>query len=80
MNNNETMEFILALDEPELTDGQRLQFTKRLLGELRDRDEVEKADRTQDPTPEAGSKGFATIIGSITALVKIKNIKAFLGF
>lgn len=80
MNNNETIEFILALDEPELEDEQRLQFTKRLLPELRSLDEVEKADRTEDLTPEAGSKGFATLIGSITALVKIKNLKAFFCF
>ncbi len=76
-----TIEFILGLDDPELEDEQRLKFAKNLLRDLRNLDEVEKADRTEDIDPEIGSKpGFATLIGSITALVHFKNIKSFLGF
>lgn len=66
--------------QPELEDEQRLKFAKNLLRDLRNLDEVERADPTEDLTPETGSKpGFATLIGSITALVQVKNIKAFLG-
>ncbi len=80
MSDEGTIQFTFGLDEPELEDEQRLKFAKKLLRELRNLDEVERADRTEDLTPEAGSKpGFATLIGSITALVKVKNIKAFLG-
>lgn len=81
MSNEKTLQFTFSLDEPELEDEQRLKFAQKLLRELRNLDEVEKADRTEDLTPEAGSKpGFATLLGSITALVHVKDIKAFLGF
>lgn len=77
----ETIQFTFELDDPELEDEQRLKFSQKLLKELRNLDEVERAERTEDTTPEAGSKpGFATLIGSITALVQFKNIKAFFGF
>ena len=80
MSKEETIQFTFGLDEPELEDEQRLKFAKNLLRELRNLDEVERADRTEDLTPEAGSKpGFATVIGSITTLVQVKKIKAFLG-
>ena len=80
MSREETIQFTFGLDEPELEDEQRLKFAKNLLRELRNLDEVEKADRIEDLTPEAGSKpGFASVIGSITTLVQVKNIKAFLG-
>ncbi|MDJ0743866.1 MAG: hypothetical protein QNJ32_10945 [Xenococcaceae cyanobacterium MO_167.B27] len=81
MSDEGIIQFTFGLDEPELEDEQRLKFGKKLLRELRNLDEVEKVDRTEDLTPEAGSKpGFATLIGSITALVHVKDIKAFLGF
>ena len=42
---------------------------------------MEKAERTEDLTPEAGGKpGFATVIGSVTALIPVKYIRAFLDF
>ena len=81
MSDEGIIQFTFGLDEPELEDEQRLKFAQKLLRELRNLDEVERADRTEDLTPEAGSKpGFATLIGSITALVHVKDIKAFLGF
>ncbi len=81
MSDEGTIQFTFGLDQPELEDEQRLKFAKKLLRELRNLDEVERADRTEDLTPEAGSKpGFATLIGSVTALVQLKNIQAFLGF
>lgn len=81
MDNTKAIEFVLGLDDPDLEDEQKLKFARNLLRELRDLDEVEKADRTEDLNPEVGSKpGFATLIGSITALVHVKNIRAFFGF
>ncbi len=81
MSKQETIQFTFGLDEPELEDEQRLKFAKNILRELRNLDEVERAERTEYLTPEAGSKpGLATLIGSITALVHVKDIKAFFGF
>ncbi len=81
MRDEGTIQFTFAFDEPELEDKERVKFAKKLLRELRNLDEVERADRTEDLTPAAGSKpGLATLIGSITTLVRVKNIKAFLGF
>ena len=74
------VQFIFGLNEPELEDEERLQFSKKMLRELRNLDEVERADRTEDLAPEAGSKGLATLIGTLTAEVGLKNIKGFLSF
>ena len=75
------IQFTFAIDDPELDDDRRQKFAQKLLRELRNLDEVEKCDRTEDSHPEAGSKpGFATLIGVLTAEVSVKNIQAFLGF
>ena len=75
------IQFTFGLDDPDLEDEERLKFAKKLLPELRNLDEVERAERAEDLTPEAGSKpGFATLIGTLTAQVSFKNIKGFLGF
>ena len=75
------IQFTFGLDDSELEDEERLKFAKKLLPELRNLDEVERAERAEDLTPEAGSKpGFATLIGTLTAQVSFKNIKGFLGF
>ena len=81
MSDEGIIQFTFGLDEPELEDEERLKFAKKLLRELRNLDEVERADRAEDLTSEAGSKpGFATLVGMLTAEVSLKNIKAFLGF
>lgn len=81
MTDDYTIQFTFAIDDPELDDDRRLKIASKLLRELRDLDEVEKADRAEDLNPEAGSKpGFATLIGVLTAQVSIKNIKTFLAF
>ena len=75
------IQFTFGLDDPELEDEERLRFSKKLLPELRNLDEVERASRAEDLTPEAGSKpGFATLLGMVTAQVSFKNIQGFLGF
>ncbi len=63
MSEQRTIQFTFGLDEPELEDSERLKFAQKLLRELRNLDEVERADRTEDLTPEGGSKpGFATLM------------------
>ena len=79
--NKQNIQFTFGLNEPDLEDEERLKFSTKLLKELRNLDEVEKADRTEDLAPEAGSKpGFATLLGTLTAEISFKNIKGFLGF
>lgn len=80
MTDNYTIQFTFAIDDPELDDDRRDKIARQLLPELRKQDEVVKADLTEDLNPEAGSKGFATLIGVLTAEVSIKNIKGFLSF
>jgi hypothetical protein len=81
MTGEPTIKFTFAIDDPELDDERQQKIaSKQLLREIRDLNEVEKADRTEDLNPEAGSKGFATLIGVLTAEVSIKNVKGFLSF
>ena len=81
MTDEPIIQFTFAVDDPELDDDRRQKLAQRLLRELRDLDEVERCDRTEDLHPEAGSKpGFATLIGVLTAEVSVRNIKGFLGF
>ena len=80
MTDNRTIQFTFAIDDPELDDDRRDKIARQLLPELRKQDEVVKADLTEDLNPEAGSKGFATLVGVLTAEVSIKNIKTFLSF
>lgn len=75
------IQFTFELDDPDLEDEERLKFAQKLLPELRNLNEVEKADRAEELTPEGGSKrGISTLIGTLTAQVSFKNIKGFLGF
>ena len=80
MTDNRTIQFTFAIDDPELDDDRRDKIARQLLPELRKQDEVVKADLTEDLNPEPGSKGFATLVGVLTAEVSIKNIKTFLSF
>ncbi len=81
MTDEPIIQFTFAVDDPELDDDRRRKLAQMLQRELKNLDEVEKCDRTEDLHPEAGSKpGFATLIGVLTAEVSVKNIKAFLGF
>ena len=80
MADETTVLFTFGLDSPELEDDERLKFAQKLLPELRNLDEVERADRAEDLNPEAGSKGFATLIGVLQTEVSVKSIKAFFGF
>lgn len=75
------IQFTFGLDDPELEYEEKLKFARKLLRELRNLDEVEKVERTENLTPEAGSKpGISTLIGTLTTHVSFKNLQEFLGF
>lgn len=81
MTGEPIIKFSFAVSDPELDDERRQQIANKLLREIRDLDEVEKADRAEDLNPEAGSKSvFATLVGVLTAEVTMKNVKSFLSF
>ena len=81
MTDPSTVEITFGLADPELEDEQSLKFARKLLPELRQLDEVEKADRTEDVDPELGAKmGLATIVGFLTSHVNIANLKSFLAW
>lgn len=80
MADSPLVQFIFGLDAPDVEDDERLRFARQLLPELRQLDEVEQADRVEDTDLEDGSKGFATLIGWLTADVSIENIKGFLAW
>jgi hypothetical protein len=78
MADSTLIHFTFGLDAPDLEDEERLRFARQLLPELRQVDEVERADRAEDVTSEEGAKGFATLVGWLTADVSAKNITGFL--
>ena len=72
---SDVIKFTLGLADPSLEDEEKLRFASKFLPELRNLDEVEKADRAEDLSPELSSKpGFATLVGVLTAEVSIKNV------
>jgi|GEM_PF-476683 len=75
------IQFTFGLDEPEIEDSERLKFATKLLPELRELDEVKRADRAELLNPEPGAKpAFETLVGFLTAEVSLANIKKFLAF
>ena len=80
MTDQPTIQFTFAVNDPELDDRERQEIAKKLLRQLRKLDEVKKVDRVEDLNPEPGTKGFATLVGFLTAEVSVKNIKDFLSF
>lgn len=80
MTDETVVEYTFGLADPTLEDDERRKFATKLLRELRDSDEVKRADRAADLNPEADGKGFATLLGVLNAEVSVSNIKSFLGF
>ncbi len=75
------IQFTFAIDDPEMEEERRQKIAQKLLGELKNLDEVERAERVENLNPESGSKpGLTTLIGVLRAKVKFKNIKDVLGF
>lgn len=80
MSDQPLIQITFGLSDPELEESDRLQFSKRVLPELRDLDEVERADRAEVLSSEAGMKGFETLMGFLTAEVTLPNLTGFLGW
>jgi hypothetical protein len=81
MTDTRTIQFTFAVNDPELEDAQRQEIAQKLLRDLRQLDEVEKADFAKDRYLEAGAKSvLSTIVGVLTAEVSIENIQKVLGF
>ncbi|MEM9451306.1 MAG: hypothetical protein AAGA75_22600 [Cyanobacteria bacterium P01_E01_bin.6] len=77
MTEQSLIQITFGLSNPELEDDDRLRFSKRILPELRDLDEVERAERVEAFSSETGEKGFVTLIGFLTADVTLSNLKEF---
>jgi hypothetical protein len=75
------IQFTFGLNEPEAEDSERLNFSRKLLQELRQLDEVDSVERAENLNPEVGSKpGFETLLGILTTEVNFKNFGTFLEF
>lgn len=75
------VEFTFGLDAPDIEDSEKLYFSKRLLPELRNLDEVIRADRAEDLSEKEGipKSALTPLVGVLTAEVSWKNFKKFLG-
>jgi hypothetical protein len=81
MTDPQTIQFTFGIDDPQADEERVQKDTLKLLRELRQLDEVIKADRAEDLDPEVGSKvGWATIWGVLTTEVSVESIKGFLAF
>jgi HD superfamily phosphohydrolase len=81
MTDTRTIQFTFAVNDPELDDEEQQEIAQNLLRDLRQLDEVEKADFAKDSKLEPGAKSvLATIVGVLTAEVSIENIQKVLGF
>jgi hypothetical protein len=80
MTEQPSIKITFGLSNPNIEDDERLQFSKRVLSELRNLDEVKRADRTEKESSESGEKGFTTLVGFLTAEVTLSNLKKFTGW
>ncbi|MDJ0728533.1 MAG: hypothetical protein QNJ33_00925 [Crocosphaera sp.] len=73
------VEFSFTINDPNLEEERKQKIATQLLKELRQWEEVETVDFTEDVSPELGSKpGIANLIGWLTTKVKIDKIVNFL--
>lgn len=76
-----TVQFIFYDNDPKLNLNKKEQLAQTLLGQLRQRRDVEKADRVELSTTTTGSKpGIVTLPGVLKTEINAKNIRSFLGF
>ncbi len=81
MTDKPNIHFTFAINDPELDDEQRQRIARNLLRDLRQLEEVEKADFAEDTNIEEGAKSFlAALVGALTAEVSVENFKKVLGF
>ena len=73
------VEFSFTINDPDMEEERKQKLATQLLKELRQWDEIETVDFTEDVSPEIGSKpGIANLIGWLTTKVKIDKIGGFL--
>lgn len=76
-----TVKLTFGVNDPELNDEERQEIAQKLLRQLKQLDEVEKAYRAEDSNLEEGSRSvLATLVGVLTAEVSVENVKKVLGF
>lgn len=81
MANSSNIQITLTLKDKDLDDEELQEATERLLQQMRELDEVEKANLVADPNPQEGSKSlFGFLPGLLMAEVNAKNIKALFEF
>ena len=81
MTPNSNIKLAIAFNDPDLEADDRDEQAQRLLGELRQLDEVETVDRVLDPNPPEGNKAIGGIlIGLLTAEVNVGNAQKVMGF
>ena len=81
MTPNSNIKLAIAFNDPELDADDRDEQAQRLLGELRQLNEVETVDRVLDPNPPEGNKAIGGIlIGLLTAEVNVGNAQKLMGF
>jgi HD superfamily phosphohydrolase len=81
MTDTRTIQFTFAVNDLELDDEERQEIARKLLRQLRQLDEVERADFAEDLSQQEGAKSvLATLVGVLTTEVSVENIKKVLGF
>lgn len=81
MTDQPTIQLTFAVNDPELEDEQRQEIARKLLRQLKQLDEVEKAELAKDEELEEGARSvLSTLVGVLTAEVSIENIQKVLGF
>ncbi|MGR3279057.1 hypothetical protein ACSYAD_28750 [Acaryochloris marina NIES-2412] len=73
--------FTIAFTDPDLDPEEREEQAQRLMGELRQMDELEAVDRVLDPNPPEGNKSMGgMLVGLLSAEVSVSNAKKLVGF
>lgn len=81
MTDQPTIQLTFAVNDPELEDEQRQEIARKLLRQLKQLDEVEKAELAKDEELEEGARSvLSTLVGVLTAEVSIENIQKVLAF
>ena len=75
MTENSTVQLTFGIDDPQLDEEDKQDIAQKLLRQLRNLDEIEGVERTQNLESEDGTRSvFSTLIGCLTVEVNRKNI------
>lgn len=76
MEDSSKVVLYISFEDPEMDEEEKEVEATKLLGEMRQLDEVDAVDRVPDPNPPSGHKAFgAFLMGLLTAEVSPANIK-----